>query len=122
MHPVFIKHNYQVDQKVLKKFEKRMKIKNMKIKRKKYELYHKSSKSLSKNELISKEIISKKRKYSSPKKGRPKTSHVQSNQHLDKNFPENDEIIYYRHSERRNSNVCSIYNKKIILFKIIYFC
>lgn len=85
-----------------------MKSKNKRTKRKKYQFYHKSSKSLTKNDLILKETISKKRKYSSPKKRRPKTSQVQSNQHLDKNFGDQDEIIYYRHSERREDNVSLI--------------
>jgi hypothetical protein len=74
--------------------------------------YHKSTKSVNQNTFNAKEF-QKNRKFSSPKKKKTPSAYAYSNQKIDPNFKEPEGILFYRHSERRETEV-----RKIIINSI----
>jgi len=75
---------------------------NPKVKK---QVFHKSGKSMNNKNFMNIESIGNKRKLSSPQKAQ-KASHIaHSNKIISSKFEDQDELIYFRHSERRKDKV-----------------
>jgi hypothetical protein len=81
-------------------------------------IYHKSTKSLVNQNPLLQDAVANKRKLSSPQKGPKTNNHAFSNKLITSKFDEHDDVIFFRHSERRTDKVTHLAGVRLLITRL----